>query len=90
MENNQTKTSFDSAMELAREFSTESIKYLELYINYRNVCSHLTGTILGMIQHRNLSEYHKILLIEHLKEAYEYGGVEMSEYASNQISELEK
>jgi hypothetical protein len=84
-----TKSGFDMAMDLVKEYSEEKLKYYGLYIDHSSVRSHLTGTILGIIQMSELSDSSKRMLLSSLKEAYKYGGIEMSEYITKTVAKLE-
>ena len=84
-----TKSGFDLAMDLAKELSEEKLKYYGLYMDHSSVRSHLTGTILGLIQVSELSDSSKRMLLSALKEAYKYGGIEMSKYTAETVAKLE-
>jgi hypothetical protein len=86
----KTTTGFDLAMEYARELGAERNELYKKYMDHSSVRSHLTGLILGVIGYYKMDDDYKRTLLTSLKEAYEVSGVEMSEYSSKRVAELEK
>ena len=83
------KSGFDMMVDLANKYSEEKLEYYKLYMDHSSVRSHLTGTILGIIQMSELSDSSKRMLLNALKEAYKYGGIEMSSYTTETVAKLE-